>query len=96
MSASLHLVSRDFAPPSWRPSRLLRALPPESFARLAPVLEVVQLPTKVVLWEPDTPIQHVYFPHSCAMSVIVQLRDGACVEAYTICLLYTSPSPRDS
>jgi len=84
MSASLHLVSRDFAPPSWRPSRFLRALPPESFARLAPVLEVVQLPTKVVLWEPDTPIQHVYFPHSCAMSVIVQLRDGVCVEAHTI------------
>lgn len=84
MSASLHLVSRDVAPPPWKPSRFLRALPPESFARLAPVLEVVQLPTRVVLWEPDTPIQHVYFPHSCAMSVIVLLRDDVCVEAHTI------------
>jgi CRP-like cAMP-binding protein len=62
----------------------LRALLPESYARLGPELEVVDLPSKVVLVEPETPIRSVYFPHTCVLSILVPLKDDIAVEAATV------------
>jgi CRP-like cAMP-binding protein len=85
MSETIHLVRGDDTDSrSDQPSRFLAALAPESFARLAPELETVEMRTKVVLWEPDKPIRSIYFPHSCVMSIIVPLRGDIAVEAGTV------------
>jgi CRP-like cAMP-binding protein len=85
MSETLHLVSRrEESTASEHANLFLAALPRESFARLAPELETVEMRTKVVLWEPDTPIRSIYFPHSCVMSIIVPLRGDVAVEAGTV------------
>lgn len=63
---------------------LLRALPAESYERLRPHLEPVQLSTKQTLWEPHAPIRSVYFPQSCVLSLIVILEEEVPVEAATI------------
>ena len=85
MSESLHLVPRDTDnSPDDQPNRFLSSLRPESYARLAPELETVDLRAKVVVWEPDAPIRSIYFPHTCVMSIIVLMRDGVAVEAGTV------------
>lgn len=67
-----------------RSNRFLRALSTESYARVAPELEPVELRAKVVLWEPDAPIRSIYFPQTCVISTIVQLQDDVSVEANTV------------
>ncbi len=85
MPETLHRFARDAQrAPHPHASRFLGALPPESFERLAPELETVEMRTKVVLWEPDTPIRSVYFPHTCVMSIIVPLKGDVAVEAGTV------------
>jgi CRP-like cAMP-binding protein len=84
MSESLHLVPRDERVAGDQPNRFLAALPRESFARLAGELETVEMRAKIVLWEPDTPIRSIYFPHSCVMSIIIPLRGDVAVEAGTV------------
>jgi CRP-like cAMP-binding protein len=85
MSESLHLVTRDDERSTdVGPNRFLAALPVESYGRLAPELETVEMRAKVVLWEPDTPIKSVYFPHDCVMSIIIPLKGDVAVEAGTV------------
>ena len=85
MPEKLHLVPRDAENSiGHRSNRFLRALPTESYDRLAAELETVDLRVKVVLWEPDAPIRSVYFPHTCVISNIVPLRDDISVEASTV------------
>jgi CRP-like cAMP-binding protein len=49
---------------------LLAALPAGDLARLAPLLEQVQVDVGAVLCEPDVPISHMYFPHDCLISLL--------------------------
>src|SRR5690349_21102058 len=65
-------------------NRLLAALPTASYARLEPHLELVHLPIKRVLWEADGPIEWVYFPQNCVVSLLVLLAEDVPVEAATI------------
>jgi CRP-like cAMP-binding protein len=51
-------------------NRLLAALPPREYARLAPSLELVTLPFKAVLYEPGHVVADIHFPLSGAVSVI--------------------------
>jgi CRP-like cAMP-binding protein len=51
-------------------NRLLAALPDADFARLAPMLEPVQVEVGEVLCEPGGPIRHIYFPHDCLVSLL--------------------------
>ena len=67
-----------------RTNRLLAALPTASYARLQPHLELVHLPIKKVLWESDGPIDWVYFPQNCVVSLLVLLSEDVPVEAATI------------
>lgn len=60
---------------------LLAALPHEERKRLSSFLEEVTLENAVVLIEPDTPIQYVYFPHDCITSTVQEFSDGRTVEA---------------
>ena len=65
-------------------NQLLRALPPDEYARLVQHLESVELSAKLVLWRPEAPIHSVYFPRTAVMSLLTPLGDEASVEAATI------------
>src|SRR3712207_4206431 len=45
-------------------NRLLEALPVDEFEHVRPHLESVRFEQRDVLYEPDEPIQHVYFPET--------------------------------
>jgi CRP-like cAMP-binding protein len=58
-------------------NRLLAALPPPELERMLPWLEPVELVRRHVIYEPDAAIQHVYFPTSGAVSMIILAPEGA-------------------
>jgi CRP-like cAMP-binding protein len=55
---------------------LLAALPPDDFALLAGSLKPVTLELKRVLYEPDQPIESVYFIESGSVSMLSPIGDG--------------------
>lgn len=65
-------------------NRLLAALPAASYQALLPDLEHVHLAYKEVLYEPDTPIQFVYFPLNAVVSLLTLMEEGQAVEAALI------------
>jgi CRP-like cAMP-binding protein len=52
-------------------NRLLAALPRKDHARLLPALAPVTLQFGEILYEPNQPIPHVYFPIDCLVSLLV-------------------------
>jgi CRP-like cAMP-binding protein len=66
------------------PNRLLAALPPEDYDRIAPLLDLIPLKLKAVLHKPGEPVNHVYFPGGGFCSVLTVLEDGDMVEVATI------------
>src|ERR671921_1771722 len=44
-------------------NRILAALPPDEYERLAPQLQEVQLAIGTILYDFDDPVTHVYFPN---------------------------------
>jgi CRP-like cAMP-binding protein len=69
------------APPR---NRILAGLSKTQLARLAPSLERVTLESKDVLFDPDQPITHVYFPEDCLVSIVGVMADGSAVETATV------------
>jgi CRP-like cAMP-binding protein len=65
-------------------NRFLRMLPASSYYRMRPYLEAIPLPKKYVVWNVDDPIDFVYFPRRCVLSLLVVLRHRAPVEAATV------------
>jgi CRP-like cAMP-binding protein len=65
-------------------NRLLDSLPRADLERLRPHLEAVSVDIKHVIYEPNGPITHVYFPTSCIISLVTYLEDGSSVEMATI------------
>ena len=63
---------------------LLASLPPEDYAAIRPLLEIVALEPQGVLHNPGEASKYVYFPRSGFMSVAVALRDGSMVEVAPI------------
>ena len=61
-------------------NHLLAALPPESYARLAPHLELVAMPLGKVLCESGAFQRYVYFPTDCIISLLYVMSDGASAE----------------
>ena len=51
-------------------NELLAALPAQDLARLAPMLEPVQVEVGEVLSEPAAPIRHIYFPNDSLISLL--------------------------
>ena len=70
--------------PSPIANRLLAALPPADYKRIAALLDVVSLKLKRVLHKPGEPIRHVYFPGNGFCSILTVLEDGNMVEVATI------------
>jgi CRP-like cAMP-binding protein len=69
------------SPPHFKNNRLLAALPAEAYERLLPLLEGISHEIHDVFYEPNEPIEYVYFPTSSLASIIVLLADGSRVEA---------------
>jgi len=65
-------------------NRILAALPKSQLARLAPSLERVTLEAREILFDPDEPIKHVYFPEDCLASIVGVMADGSAVETATV------------
>jgi len=66
--------------PSPKVNRLLAALPEKNYEALLPLLERVQLPLGMALYESGAKQGHVYFPTSSIVSLLYVLEDGASAE----------------
>jgi CRP-like cAMP-binding protein len=71
-------------PVAVRQNRLLGALSPLAYDRLAPDLEFVELAGGHILYEPSSAIDFVYFPETAVASMIRRMADGSGVEVGTI------------
>jgi CRP-like cAMP-binding protein len=65
-------------------NKLLSLLPREQMDLLAPHMTTKQLPQGQVLLEAGEEFDHVYFPHSGMLSLLVVLRDGKAIEVATV------------
>lgn len=70
--------------PAGSTNRLLAALPPRDYRRLAGEIEVISLEMKQTLVRQDEPIEHVFFPLTAVSSLCTVMRDGAAVEIATV------------
>ncbi len=61
-------------------NRLLAALPRKEYDRLHPHLEKVSLPLREILYEPNGPIPHVYFPLDGVVSLVIIMDSGFSLE----------------
>jgi CRP-like cAMP-binding protein len=65
-------------------NRLLAALPRDVLDHLRPHLESVSLPLKHVIYDAGEPIEHIHFPNSGMVSLLILLEDGAVIEVGVI------------
>jgi CRP-like cAMP-binding protein len=68
------------SPHSPNQNHLLAALPADEFDRLAPHLELVPLRLGDCLYEPGGQLQHVYFPTTAIVSLLIMLESGSSAE----------------
>jgi CRP-like cAMP-binding protein len=83
-------------------NRLLAALPPADFDLLAPDLEKVALDKDAVLSRTGDQIEHVFFPHSGAISLMIDMANGETVATAAVgregalgILSVVGPTPSD-
>jgi CRP-like cAMP-binding protein len=62
-------------------NRLLASLSPELYERLSPHMAEVDLPQGTVLHDAGNPIESLYFPTSCLLSITITMEDGKTAEA---------------
>jgi len=85
MSTSASPSSFTMRSPADQPrNRLLDALPDALLEELTPHLERVTLDLREPVANPGEPYEYVYFPESCVISVVNDMRDGSTVETGTI------------
>ena len=65
-------------------NRLLLALPSADLTRLMPALERISCEREQVLINVDSPLDHVFFPDSGAVSAVAVYADGRIIEMATI------------
>src|SRR5260221_4392145 len=65
--------------PGGMANRLLAALPPADFDLLAPERETVALDQDAVISRAGDQIEHVFFPHSGAISLMIDMANGQTV-----------------
>jgi len=61
-------------------NQVLAALTTEDLARLLPHLQLNDMPTGSLLYEPDTVMRHAYFPIDCIVALLHVLADGFSAE----------------
>src|SRR6185503_12214770 len=65
-------------------NRLLIALPPRQFKRLAPDLERIECLPGQVLADVDSPLHDIYFTETAVISVVAVYEDGGIIEMATV------------
>src|ERR1700694_3498976 len=65
-------------------NRLLAALPGASRERLIAKTQRVSLSVKDILYHPGDPITAVYFPLTCVISMMTEMKNGATIEIATV------------
>jgi CRP-like cAMP-binding protein len=65
-------------------NRLLAGLPPEDIALLAPDLETIAIDPETVLSHAGDRIEHVFFPHSGAISLMIDMAGGQTVSTAAV------------
>lgn len=65
-------------------NQLLAALPKRDYLRLARHLEPVSLTLRQVLYEPGSPMRHVYFPQSGVISLLTTVGPGKAAEVAVV------------
>jgi CRP-like cAMP-binding protein len=70
--------------PDPRSNKLLAELPPQDLQFLIPHFATMKLAQGTILCEPGADVDHVYFPMSGAVSLLVVMRDGKAVETGTV------------
>lgn len=63
---------------------IIRSLPAEEHDRLLGVSEFIEAEVRQTVYEPDTPIDHLYFPLGCVYSHVALLDHDVVVEVGTI------------
>jgi CRP-like cAMP-binding protein len=66
--------------PDPKTNQLLAALPNAEWQRIAPLLELVQMPLGQVLYESGNTLSHVYFPTTSIVSLLYVMQSGASAE----------------
>jgi CRP-like cAMP-binding protein len=62
-------------------NRLLAALPSEDFGLISPHLTPHELEKGRHLFDPGDPMEVVYFPHDCVISLMTLMENGAAIES---------------
>ena len=65
-------------------NQLLMALPEAEFQRLLPYMERMTMKSKDMLYEPNKPIEYVFFPNHGVGSLLAVMEDGTLVEVGTV------------
>lgn len=64
-------------------NRILTRLPKADLKRLQPNLELIEMPRRTSLYEPNRPFDFVYFPETGVASILTVLHDGTETEVAT-------------
>jgi CRP-like cAMP-binding protein len=65
-------------------NRILLRLPKADLKRLQPMLELVEMPRRTSLYEPNRPFDYVYFPETGVASILTVLNNGTETEVATV------------
>jgi CRP-like cAMP-binding protein len=68
--------------PAGRPvsNRVLLSISDKEFRAVRPHLEFLAMPSQLSLYEPNDPLEFVYFPNSGMVSLVIETEDGRTVE----------------
>jgi CRP-like cAMP-binding protein len=82
-------AGQDRSVPTERPAgqirnRILSLLPPSELATVLARCETTTIQSKQLVWRRDQPIEYVYFPEDCVISLVTEMEDGDQVEAMTV------------
>ena len=66
------------------PNQLLDSLQPAAFERISKRLTRVSLQPKEVVYKPDEPIDHIYFPENAVLCLMTIMSNGDTIEAATV------------
>src|SRR5207248_6652857 len=70
--------------PSLTANKLLAALPPADFKSLSDHFAIISLAQQTVLFDLDDEVDHVFFPLSGMVSLLVVLKNGDAIETATV------------
>lgn len=65
-------------------NRLLASLSTADFALLSPQLTLVEMDKGRLICDPGDPVETIYFPHDCVISLMTLMESGVAIESATV------------